>query len=53
MDMPGWFPGVVAFGISLPFDQILQLFPPTMTLVASDGLDFVLFFPIDKVRRGS
>jgi hypothetical protein len=39
------FPGVIAFGVALPFDQVLQLSFPSMTSVASDGLDFVLFSP--------
>ena len=46
------FPGVVAFGVPLPLYEILQLFPLPLTLVASDGLDFILFFVVDKVRWG-
>ena len=44
------FPGVITLWVSFPLDQVLQhpLFP--MTLVASYGLDFVLFFVINKVR---
>jgi hypothetical protein len=37
------FPSVIALGVAPPFDQVLQLFSPPMTSVASDGLDFVLF----------
>jgi hypothetical protein len=48
--MVSWLPGVVAFGVPLPLDKVLQLFSSSMTSVASDGLDFVLFFVVDKVR---
>jgi hypothetical protein len=51
--MVGWLPSVVAFRVPLPLYKILQLFLLPMTLVAPDGLDFVLFFIIDKVRWGS
>src|SRR6266851_645864 len=42
--------GVVALRVSLSLYEILQLSFPPMTSVASDGLDFVLFLIIDKVR---
>ena len=45
-------PGVVALGVTLPLYKILQLLFLPMTLVASDGLDFVLFSVVDKVRWG-
>ncbi len=45
-----WFPGVIALGISLPLDEILQLSPLPMMSVAPDGLDLILFLIIDKVR---
>jgi hypothetical protein len=48
-----WLPDVVAFGVPFPFDKVLQLFSLPMTSVAPDGLDFVLFFVVDKVRWGS
>jgi hypothetical protein len=44
------FPGVIAFRVALPLDQILQLSPSSMTLVAPDGLDLVLFFAFYQVR---
>ncbi len=43
------FPRVVAFGVSQPLDQVLQLFSPPLTSVAADGLDFVLFSPSHEV----
>src|SRR6266851_2267369 len=48
--MSCWFPRVVAFGVSKPVDQVLQLFSPPLTSVAADGLDFVLFPPSHEVR---
>src|SRR6266851_5883144 len=44
-----WFPRVVAFRVSQPLDQVLQLFSPPLMSVAADGLDFVLFPPSHKV----
>jgi hypothetical protein len=43
------FPGVVAVGIPLPFDQILELLASTLEPVVDDGLHFVLFFASDQV----
>ena len=43
-------PRVVAFGVSKPLDQVLQLFSPPLTSVAADGLDLVLFSASHKVR---
>src|SRR5713101_5068614 len=48
--MSCWFPRVVAFGVSQPLDQVLQMFSPPLTSVAADGLDFVLFSPSHEVR---
>ena len=45
-------PGIIAFGVALPLYEILQLFSPPIMLVASDGLDLILFEVIDKVRWG-
>ena len=43
------FPGVVSCGISLPFDEVLEVSPlPEMTMI-DDGLDFVLLLPINDV----
>jgi len=53
LDVVSWLPCVVAFWIALPLDKVLQLFSSPLTSVASDGLDLVLFFVIDKVRWGS
>ena len=53
LDVVSWLPCVVAFGIALPLDKVLQLFFPPLMLVALDGLNLILFFIIDKVRWGS
>jgi hypothetical protein len=47
------FPGVIAFGVPFPLDQILELSPPAVTAMVPNRLDFVLFSIIDKVRWGS
>ncbi len=47
-----WFPGVIALGVSHPLYEILQLFLASMTSVALDGLDLVLFVIVDEVRWG-
>jgi hypothetical protein len=48
-----WFPGVVARGIALPLDQILQRFPAAVIAVLFDALDFKLLLPINQLRRRS
>ncbi len=53
MDLVSWFPCVVAFGVSLPFDEILESFCSSELSVCDDPFDFVFFFPIDEVRRRS
>ena len=46
-------PGVIAFGVSLPLDQILELPPPAVMAMVSNCLDLILLPIIDKVRWGS
>jgi len=50
LDMVSRFLCVVAFRVSHPFYEILQLFMPPVMLVAADGLDFVLFVIINEIR---
>src|SRR6266481_1315520 len=50
MDLISWFPCVVTFGVSLPFDEILKLFRSSELLVCDDSFDFVFFFSINVVR---
>ena len=45
-----WFPSVITFRISLPLEEVLELFSPTMTSVAPYLLHLVLRFSCDKVR---
>ncbi len=53
MDMVSWLPCVVTFGVSLPFDEILESFRLSKLSVCDNSFDFVLFFSIDEVRRWS
>ena len=53
VDLVSGFPRIVTFGVSFPFDEILELPRPPMTSVVQDAFYFVLFFPTDKVRWGS
>ena len=53
MNLVCWFPCVVTFGVSLPFDEILQPFQSSELSVCDDSFYFVFFFSIDKVRRWS
>ncbi len=53
MNLARRLPCVVTFGVSLPFDEILQPFQSSELSVCDDSLYFVLFFSVDKVRRWS
>ena len=46
------FPGVVAFGVPFPLNQVLELSSPAVTAMVSNRLDLVLLSIIDKVRWG-
>jgi hypothetical protein len=46
-----WLPGVVAFGVPLPLNEVLELPPSAPPTMVSNALDFILFLIIDKVRR--
>jgi hypothetical protein len=48
-----WFPCVVGFRVSFPFEEILKSFFPSKMAVTSDGFYFILRFTVDKVRWGS
>jgi hypothetical protein len=45
-----WFPGVVAFGVSFQFEEILESFVLPESSMCSDVFDLVLCFALDKVR---
>ncbi len=53
MDVVSWFPCVVTFRVSLPFDEVLKSFRSSELSVCDDSFDFVFLFSIDKVRRWS
>jgi len=53
MDMVSWLPGVVTFGVSLPFDEILKSFCSSELSVCDDSFDFVFFFSVDEIGRWS
>jgi hypothetical protein len=50
VDLIGIFPSVVAFGVSYPFDQILQGFGPPPGSVGADLFHFILLFSIYQIR---
>jgi hypothetical protein len=45
------FPCVVCIGITLPFDEVLELSFTSGVTVINDGSDLVFFGVFDKVRR--
>jgi len=49
MDLIGVFPSVVAFGVTYPFDQVLQGFEPPPGPMGTDLFHFVLFFSINQI----
>src|SRR5216683_3894478 len=53
LDVVSWFLGVITLRVPLSLDKVLQLFFPPITLVAPDGLDFILFSVVNKVRQRS
>ncbi len=53
MDLISWFPCVVALGISLPFDEVLELSGSSMLSVCDDSFNFVFLFSVDEVRGWS
>jgi hypothetical protein len=50
IDLIGAFPGVVTFGVALPFDQVLQCFGPPPGPMGMDLLHFVFLFSINQIR---
>jgi hypothetical protein len=46
----GIFPSIIAFGVTLPFDQILQCFGPPPGPMGAYLLHFIFFFPINQIR---
>jgi hypothetical protein len=50
MNLIGVFPSVVAFGVTLPFDQILQGPGPPPGPMGTYLLHFVLLFSVNQIR---
>ena len=50
LDVVSRFPCVIAFGVSRPLYEILQLFSSPMMSMITDGLNLVLLIIIDEVR---
>ena len=50
MDLIGIFPSIVTFGISLPFDEVLERPRPSMMSMAFDQLHFIFCFSINQIR---
>jgi hypothetical protein len=53
MDLIGVFPGVVTFGVSLPFDEILQGFALPPGPMGMYLFHFVFFLAINQVWQQS
>jgi hypothetical protein len=51
MDLIGIFPRVVAFRVSLPFDEVLQGLAMSLMLMGMDLIHFIFLFPFNQVRR--
>ncbi len=49
VDLISGFPSVVAFGVALPFDEILKFLWSSELSVCDYSFDFVFFFAINKV----
>jgi hypothetical protein len=49
MGLIGVFPSVVALGISLPFDQVLQGLGPPPGPMGTYLLHLIFLFPIDQI----
>jgi hypothetical protein len=47
MNLISIFPGIVAFGVSFPFDQILQGLVPPLGLMGTYLLHFVFCFSLN------
>ena len=50
MYLISWFPCVVAFGVFLPFDEVLKPSRLSIKMVINDALHLVFLFSVDKVR---
>src|SRR5258708_15661783 len=46
----GWFPGVIAFGVPFPLHKVLEHSRLPMTSVVDQVFNLVFFSPLDQVR---
>jgi hypothetical protein len=46
-----WFPSVIAFRVSLPFDKVLESSGSSVTSVANNAFNFELLFSINQIGR--
>ena len=53
MNLVCWFPCVVTFGVSLPFDEVLEPFQSSELPVCDNSFYFVFLFSVNEVRRWS
>jgi hypothetical protein len=45
-----WFLAVMGIRITLPFDQVLLLFPPPINLIPQYGFNFIFFCTLNNLR---
>ena len=50
VNLVSWFPGVIRFRVSLPFDEVLEGSGPAGVSMIDHFFDFVFLFTFDKVR---
>jgi len=50
VDLVSWLPGVVAFRVPFPFDEVLEHSGSSMTSVVNNMFHLIFLFSIDKVR---
>jgi hypothetical protein len=53
VNLIGVFPSVVTFGVTFPFDEVLQSFVMSPSPVAADLFYFIFFFAINQIRGRS
>ncbi len=51
MDLVSWLPCVVTFGVSFPFDEVLESSRSSKLSVCDNSFDFVLLLSVNEVRR--
>ena len=53
MNVLGWFPGVIAFGVPFPLHEVLERSRPSISSVVDQVFHFVFFGSLDEIRWGS